>query len=124
MLEDSLDTVIDSFLPWKDIAKNYFKDVPATAAETIAAAAAAAAEEEEDDEPADKEKPRVSFQAPEEEEYDEQAEIKIGDDLEADKLEILPLDEPVKLPEPVPEPKSEEVTLVPSEEEGTLVLKQ
>jgi hypothetical protein len=52
MLEDSLDTVIDSFLPWKDIAKNYFKDVPATAAETVAAAAAAAAEEEEDDEPA------------------------------------------------------------------------
>ena len=126
MLEDSRDTVIDSFLPWKDIAKNYFKDVPSTAAETVAAAASAAAvaaEEEDEDEPEEKEKPRVSFQAPEEDD-DEQAEIKIGDELEADKLEILALDEPVSVPEPVPEPKSEEVTLVPSEEEGTLVLKQ
>lgn len=27
VLEDSLDKVLDSFLPWKDIAKNYFKEV-------------------------------------------------------------------------------------------------
>lgn len=56
LIEDSLDKVIDSFLPWKDIAKSYFKEVALPAEDKPELP------NDEDDE--EETKPRVRFDTP------------------------------------------------------------
>jgi hypothetical protein len=120
LLEDSLDTVIDSFLPWKDIAKNYFKEVqlPATTPAAVAATVAPDHEEdEEEDEEEEEEKPKrgVTFNATNEDE-DEVPAIEIGEDV-AVELEVEALDSQQA-------PTEEKVDLSPEDGATPLVLKQ
>lgn len=116
LLEDSLDTVIDSFLPWKDIAKNYFKEVqlPATTPASIAATVAPDHDSDDEDEEEEKPKKGVSFHAEEEEGA---PAIEIGEDV-AVELEVETLDT-----QPAAAPTEEKVELSP-EDGTTLVLKQ
>lgn len=115
LLEDSLDTVIDSFLPWKDIAKNYFKEVNIQSTpETILAP-----EPEEEEEQETPKKGGVKFaEEPEVEEFDDEEApppISIGEDA-AVELNIETLDES--------ENKEEDVELKLSDDAGTLTLKE
>ena len=115
LLEDSLDTVLDSFLPWKDIAKNYFKEVQLPA--TPVASIPLADEDDEDEDDAARPAARaVSFSAPEEDE--EAPALEIGEDDAAVDLGIHTLDAPP------PSPVEQQVDLTLSEDAGTLVLKQ
>lgn len=117
MIEDSLDTVIDSFLPWKDIAKNYFKEVnvPSTP-ETVLATNEELEEEEEEKKPETPKKVGgVKFaEEPEVEEFDDEEApppITIGEDA-AVELNVEMLDEPVE--------KDEDVELKVGDETMTL----
>jgi hypothetical protein len=118
LLEDSLDTVIDSFLPWKDIAKNYFKEVqvPTTPAATLPLP-----EDEEDEEEDEEKRPSraVTFSAPEDEE-DEAPALEIGADAVDVDLGVAALDTPA----PPSSPVEQQVDVTVSEESGTLVLKE
>lgn len=119
ILEDSLDTVIDSFLPWKDIAKNYFKEIQVPAS-TPAAVLPPPPEEDEDEE--EDEAPAVSkgvtFSAPETDE-DGIPELEIGDDTGSVDLNLEVLDTPA----PPPAPQEEAVDVAVEESSETLVLK-
>ena len=113
LLEDSLDTVIDSFLPWKDITKQYFKEVQLPATETVVAAAVEEEEEEEEEE-----KPKkggIQWHPEVEDEEDEQPTLKVEGDAENIDLGIHEIAEEKQ-------EESVEVT-VPTSEDGSLVLK-
>jgi len=117
MLEDSLDTVIDSFLPWKDIAKNYFKEVqlPMSSAATLPAP-----EDEEEEEEEARPSREVTFSADADSDDDEAPALEIGEDagdidLGVSALEVRP---------PPPSPTGERVDVTVSEDSGTLVLKE
>jgi hypothetical protein len=109
LLEDSLDTVIDSFLPWKDIAKNYFKEVQLPTVPT---------QEEEEEEEESRPSREVTFSTAEEE--DGAPALEIGEDAADVDLGVNTLDTPAPPPQPVEE---EEVNVTVSEDSGTLVLK-
>lgn len=114
LLEDSLDTVIDSFLPWKDITKQYFKEVQLPATETVAASVQD--EEEEEEEEQKPKKGGIQWHPEvEEEEEDQQPTLKVEGDAENIDLGIHEIGE--EKPE-----ESVEVT-VPTTEDGSLVLK-
>lgn len=117
LLEDSLDTVIDSFLPWKDIAKNYFKEVqvPATPATAIPLP-----EEDDDEEEEESARPArgVTFSAPPEEDDEEAPVLEIGDDAVDLDLGVATLDAPPS------SPVEQQVEVTATEESGTLVLKE
>lgn len=118
LLEDSLDTVIDSFLPWKDIAKNYFKEVqlPATPAAVLPPS-----EDDEEDEEDDHQRPTrgVSFSAPPEDDEEAPA-LEIGDDAVDLDLGVSTLD----MPAPPSSPVEEQVDVTVGDDAGTLVLKE
>jgi hypothetical protein len=117
ILEDSLDTVIDSFLPWKDIAKNYFKEIQVPASTPAAVLPPPPEDEEEDEEDEDVSK-TVSFAAPETDE-DGIPELEIGDDTGSVDLNLEVLDTPAP---PAP-PREEAVEVALEESAETLVLK-
>lgn len=118
LLEDSLDTVIDSFLPWKDIAKNYFKEVQLPA--TPAAVLPAPEEDDEEDEEEARPSRGVTFSAPAEEEEEEAPALEIGEDAADLDLGIAALDAPA----PPSSPVEQQVDVTVPEDSGTLVLKE
>jgi hypothetical protein len=99
LVEESLDTVIDSFLPWKDITKSYFQ------AQENARVSGPAEEDDEDEDEEEKpkeeeEKPRVRFDTPipKLEEEEEPPKLKLEEAPVPISLDIASLDEdnPVK----------------------------
>lgn len=121
ILEDSIDTVIDSFLPWKDIAKNYFKEVQLPATETVAQTVEDHDEEEEEDKP---KKGGIQWHPevaePSEDDDDRvQPALTLEDTMESVELGIEDISE--EAPKP---PVEESVDLaVPAEGGDSLVLK-
>lgn len=124
LLESALDTVIDSFLPWKDIAKNYFKEVqvPPTSSAAAVIGGDLAEESESDEETAPPPTPKaVSFAGGGHDDVDEEEPpaIEIGDDTGSVDLGI----ESLEVPAPAP-PAEESVELSVGDDASTLVLKE
>ena len=118
LLEDSLDTVIDSFLPWKDITKQYFKEVQLPATETVTTTVAQREEEDEDEEENPK-KGGVQWHPDIEEEEENQPVLKVEGELENVDLGIHEIEEE----KPKVEPVEEQVDVAVPTEDGSLVLK-
>lgn len=124
LLESALDTVIDSFLPWKDIAKNYFKEVQMPPSSVASVVLGGDQEEEEDEEhmppPTSK---AVSFAGGGHVENDDEEAppaIEIGDDTGSVDLGIEALEEA----EALAPPADETVELSVGDDAASLVLKE
>lgn len=118
LLENALDTVIDSFLPWKDIAKNYFKEVQMPLGSAAAVLGGDDEEEEEENVPPPTPK-AVSFGTGHDDEDDEPPAIEIGDDAGSVDLGIEALEEAA-----MPAPSADEtVELSVGDDSASLVLK-
>jgi hypothetical protein len=94
LLQQSLDTTIDNFLPWKSIAEQYFKEPAADVPETTAVVAEEESEEEESEDRG------VKFNLEEEEEEEEEVvpKLQISEEevtLETESIDILAKEEPL-----------------------------
>lgn len=121
LVEDSLDKVIDSFLPWKDIAKSYFKEAALPPEDKAAQVVIPEQEEEEEEEkPAKKEGVRFHMPVSTEEEEEEPPKLKLEEPGAPISLDVASLDEPAK--PPAKEPKEEKVEVTVPTTHDALVL--
>lgn len=125
LVEDSLDKVIDSFLPWKDITTNYFKEVALPADDKTAQVVLPEndhEDEEEEEKPKQEEKARVRFDTPIpklEEEEEEPPKLKLEELRAPIDLGFDTLDEEVPLKK---EPEAEKVDVTVPTTNDALVL--
>jgi hypothetical protein len=119
LLESALDTVIDSFLPWKDIAKNYFKEVQMPPSAAAVMGGGDQDDEDDEEEHAPPPTPKaVTFSGGDDD--DEPPVIEIGDDAGSVDLGI----ESLEMPTLAAPSADETVELSVGDDSGTLVLKE
>ena len=123
LIEEALDTVIDSFLPWKDITRSYFKEV-SLPADIPEVPAHTEEDEEEEEKPAKKEGVRFDTPIPTLEEEDDEEQppkLKLEEPGAPIALDVATLDEPEKPPKKEPTEEKVELT-VPTTGDDALVL--